>query len=63
MARSTCIKCGGHGFEVSEAEPMGSEFKLFFVQCSTCGGVVGVTDYYNIGATLHLIAEKLGIPL
>lgn len=61
MALSTCVKCGQHAFEVKEAEPSGSNFNLFFVQCSSCGVVVGVTDYYNIGATLELLAQKLGV--
>jgi hypothetical protein len=63
MAISTCLKCGGHLFETVESEPMGSNFKLWFVQCATCGGVVGVTDYYNIGETLHVLAAKLGVKL
>jgi predicted nucleic-acid-binding Zn-ribbon protein len=63
MALSTCIKCGGHSYEVHEVEPKGSKFKLYFVQCAKCGGVVGVTDYYNIGALLHVMAKKLGIAL
>ncbi len=47
MPMSTCIKCGGHTFEVVEAKPGNSDFTLMFVQCSSCGGVVGVMDYLN----------------
>jgi len=61
MALSTCVKCGHHVFEVSEVEPNGSNFKLMFVQCSSCGGVVGVTDYYNTYATLEKLADRLGV--
>jgi len=61
MAMSTCVKCGGHSFEIRENEPHDSRFKLMFVQCSSCGGVVGVIDFYNIGAELQLIKKKLGI--
>jgi hypothetical protein len=61
MAISTCTKCGGHLFEIRENEPRGSRFKLMFVQCSSCGGVVGVIDYYNIGAEIQEIKKKLGI--
>jgi predicted nucleic-acid-binding Zn-ribbon protein len=61
MALSTCVKCGHHFFEVSEAEPNGSQFKLMFVQCASCGGVVGVTEYYNAGAMLEKLAKKLGV--
>jgi predicted nucleic-acid-binding Zn-ribbon protein len=60
MATSTCIKCGGHHFETKEADPANSQFKLTFVQCSSCGGVVGVLDFYNIGQELQLIKKRLG---
>src|SRR5438309_6972481 len=34
MAISTCVKCDGHFFELKQAEPKGSSFKVYFVQCS-----------------------------
>jgi hypothetical protein len=61
MAFSSCIKCGSTSFETAEASPNGSKFKLTFVQCSLCGGVVGVLDYYNIGSLLQTLARKLGV--
>jgi predicted nucleic-acid-binding Zn-ribbon protein len=63
MALSTCVKCGGSSFEISHVSPTGSNFKLMFIQCSSCGGVVGVMDFYNIGQSLHDLAKKLGRPL
>ena len=50
MAVSTCIKCGEENqFEVVLKESIpGANYKLAFVQCARCGGVVGVLDYYNI---------------
>jgi hypothetical protein len=59
MATSTCIKCGGTQFEVKENSPKKSNFKLLFVQCSSRGGVVGVMDFYNIGAELQTIKGAL----
>ncbi len=61
MAQSTCVKCGNHTFELALVEPQRAMFKLHFVQCTSCGGVVGVTEYYNIGATLEKIAAKIGV--
>lgn len=58
---STCVKCGGTSFEAKLIEPGGYKFKVTFIQCSSCGGVVGVLDYYNIGQVLKGIAKKLGI--
>ena len=53
MATSTCIKCGNHSFQIAENSPSGAAFKLMFVQCSSCGGVVGIQDYFNIGTLLQ----------
>jgi len=63
MAMSTCIKCGNKTFETSENSPGGSNFKMFFVQCSSCGGVVGVMDFYNIGQLVHDLAKGLGVKI
>lgn len=68
MARSACPKCGATHFEAKEAEPVGAQFKLVFVQCKSCGAVVGVTEFYNLGVKLDKmqrklsdIADKLGV--
>ena len=44
MAVSTCIKCGGHGFELALFSPLGESRKLTVVQCSQCGTPIGVMD-------------------
>jgi hypothetical protein len=44
MAVSTCIKCGGHGFELALFTPLGESHKLTMVQCAVCGTPVGVMD-------------------
>jgi hypothetical protein len=44
MAVSTCIKCGGHSFELALFTPLGETHKLTMVQCASCGTPVGVTD-------------------
>ena len=61
MPLSTCVKCGSHSFELVETEPFGSAIKLYFVQCSSCGGVVGVQEFNNIGSMLEKVYSKLGI--
>jgi hypothetical protein len=63
MATSTCIKCGGTAFESVVQSPRGANFKVTFIQCASCGGVVGVMDYYNIGQDIHDLARELGRPL
>jgi hypothetical protein len=61
MALPTYVKCGHHFFEVSEAEANGSDVKLIFVQCASCGSVVGVTDNYSTALTLEKLARKLRV--
>lgn len=63
MATTQCAKCGSHGFEMVHYTPKGSRFKLNFVQCSSCGAVVGVLDYYNIGNLIAELGQKLGVKL
>jgi Fe2+ or Zn2+ uptake regulation protein len=60
MAMSTCPKCDSHKFEMKGAEPDGSKFKVMFIQCASCGAVIGITDYYNIPSLLAKIAKKMG---
>jgi hypothetical protein len=58
MAESTCVKCGSHTFEAKEREVSDSKFTYLFIQCISCGGVVGVLDRLNIGKALHQIYQK-----
>jgi len=48
---------------MKEAKPTGSKYKIMFIQCSSCGAVVGVSDCYNIPSLLEKIAAKLGFKL
>jgi hypothetical protein len=61
MAVSTCPKCDSTSFEAKEHSPHGSNFKYQFIQCASCGAVVGVMDYFNIGGMLQTLATKLRI--
>ena len=60
MARSKCGGCGSGSFElVEQASIKNSNFKLTFVQCSSCGVPVGVMDYYNIGNKLDGLEKRM----
>lgn len=63
MAQSKCPKCGSTSFELVENAPSGSDYRLNFVQCSQCGGVVGVLDFYSIGDLILRLAKKLNVSL
>jgi transcription elongation factor Elf1 len=47
MACSKCPHCGSSSFELKEVEPSQSRYKLYFVQCSSCGAPFGITEYMN----------------
>ena len=57
MASSTCPHCKNDRFELVEVSPAKSKYKMFFVQCSSCGAPCGVTEYYDAG-TLVKAQEK-----
>lgn len=60
MARSKCGSCGSSAFELVEQDRLkNSNFKLTFVQCSSCGVPIGVMDYYNIGDKLNDLEKRL----
>lgn len=68
MAVSTCAKCGNHVFEVQLNESMHSGYKIYFVQCATCGTVVSTADFFSISSmiiqqneAIRRIAAKVGV--
>jgi hypothetical protein len=68
MAVSKCVACGGTFFELQETRVNRSAFRLNFIQCSSCGGVIGVQEFHNIGALIEdqnkviaAIAKQVGV--
>ena len=60
MATSTCPKCSGITFEMKEAERIkGNAYRMMFIQCASCGAVVGTADFFNAPKLLEKIAAKL----
>ncbi len=59
MATPKCVKCGNTQFETKESTPKNSPFIVTFVQCASCGGVIGVMDFYNIGQELQDIKKAI----
>jgi hypothetical protein len=53
MADSKCSACGGNAFEAVEMTPEGIGRALLAIQCSDCGGVVGVTENHDIASMFH----------
>lgn len=59
MAQSTCIKCGWHNFELMEQSFVGAKYKMFLVQCASCGTPVGVVPFYDPGVTANIVSDKV----
>lgn len=57
--RSTCKNCEGTIFEVVEQSPTNANYKMFFVQCSTCGQPIGALEYYAGWVKMNSIEEKV----
>ena len=63
MAISKCSKCNSTRFELKEANISGSAYRMYFVQCASCGSVVGVVPFMNTAALIQQLADKLKIKL
>ena len=56
---SKCGKCNGMSFKIVEQSPLGSAFKLMFVQCSSCNVPIGAMEYFNSGAKVEEQTKEL----
>jgi hypothetical protein len=59
MAMSKCAACKGSYFEVVTKEPRGANYKINFVQCTGCGAVVGVMEFFNAGKLLSNLSKEV----
>ena len=60
MASSSCIKCGGFSFELREAKVAKASYKIYFVQCTSCGGVVNAMILLMAGPIVDKIVARRG---
>lgn len=58
---ASCPRCGKSGTTLQQITPTGSNYRLQAVCCSNfgCGAVLGVLDYYNIGAIVKELENKV----
>lgn len=62
MALSVCPKCSKPEFELAESHNLqggGYSTKVWFVQCASCGAVVGVIDYFNLTHRIRELEAKV----
>jgi hypothetical protein len=55
MASSKCPSCKHSGFSLVMQTPTGSGYPVQFIQCSSCGTVVGVLDFKPAWPTLDIL--------
>ena len=64
MAQSKCPCCASTRFEmVANQNVNKAKNVIMFIQCASCGAVVGTESYYDIPVLLDKIAKKLGVNL
>ena len=63
MAISRCSNCECTRLELKEANISGSAYRMYFVQCSSCGAVVGIVPFMNTAALIQQLADKMNIKL
>ena len=56
---SKCGSCGGFSFGIKEVSPQGTAFKKIFIQCSSCGVPVGVTDFFDTHSGIEGVKVKI----
>ena len=49
MALSSCPRCSSGSFEIVEANVADATYRMLFIQCSSCGCVVGTQTYFDPG--------------
>lgn len=59
MATSRCSRCEGTVFETATYTPKGSALDLTFVQCASCGAVVGAFRGPDIGAEMNRMKAQV----
>ena len=58
MAESICSNCRFNSFEIVKSKLRDSEREVFFVQCVSCGTVVGIVNDDNSERLVSELEEK-----
>ncbi len=46
-------------FELAEVAPVGANFKMYFVQCVSCGTPVGVVPFYDLHTSIKALEKEV----
>lgn len=56
MAVPICPTCKSSLFETSEFTPQGFKHRLLSIQCSNCGSIAAILDYYGMSRQIDRVA-------
>lgn len=54
-----CGFCNKSGTKLEEITPTGSRYKYQAICCQSCGSILGVMDYFNIGAGVEKLEQGI----
>ncbi len=60
-SHTKCPKCGHTSFELVEDAPSHSNFKMWYMRCSSCKTFLHASSYININSQIEEVKKKLGI--
>jgi predicted nucleic-acid-binding Zn-ribbon protein len=49
---TSCGKCDGSSFKLHEVTVTGAAYRMYAVQCTSCGTPIGVTEFFDNGSLL-----------
>lgn len=58
-----CPKCERTLFELVEDAPTHSNYKFFYLRCSSCHTFLGVLPYLDISTQIEKLAKALNVKL
>jgi uncharacterized Zn finger protein len=58
MAESICPNCRFNRFEVAKNKLQNSDKEVFFIQCASCGAVLGIVNDSNSEKVINELEEK-----
>ncbi|SQA96717.1 Uncharacterised protein [Cedecea neteri] len=63
MAQSSCPRCGRDRFEMAVTKIQNARLPVTFIQCASCGTVVGTIEHLCAAELVQKLAKKLNVTL
>lgn len=63
MATPRCPKCENTSFEMQELKVTRANYRHLCINCSGCGAIVAVHEFFNVSDLIHKLAKRLGVTL